>query len=94
MHTVAHLGGDNFTDSSGWIKTFKGRHNTVHRTGLLIQKLYMTGEKTNSGWRLNSMTYVTYTADKKMFTFQFKANKFLVIAKDLYKIKTTGYSDP
>jgi len=54
----------------------------------------MTGEKTNSGWRLNSMTYVTYTADKKMFTFQFKANKFLVIAKDLYKIKTTGYSDP
>lgn len=94
LHTVAHLGGENFTGSSGWINTFKGRHNIVHRTGVLIQKLFMNGETTNSSWILNNMTSVTCNADKKMFTFQFKANKRFSYCKDLYKIKTTGYSAP
>jgi len=86
-HTVAHFVRDNFTGSSGWINTF-------HRTGVLIQKLYMTGKTTNFGRRLNNMTSVTYNADKKIFTLQFKANKSFSYCKDLYKTKTTGYSAP
>lgn len=93
MHTVAHLGGDNFTGSSGWINTFKGRHNIVYRTGVLIQKLYMIGEMTNSCRRLNNMTSMTYNPDK-MSTFQCTPNKSFSYCKDLCKIKTAGYSAP